>query len=116
MKKTLWLLSLIAAATIYSGCELEENDYGDLRFENASLRNVQVVSRTSEWSGFGLAPGEVKKLKDIDNPDYDWQPKSQVDVSVSSTKRDVVFVERAKELEKDPEFIVIYTNAPPAAN
>jgi hypothetical protein len=59
-----------------------------------------------------LAPGESKKLKEIDNPDYDWEPKSQVDVSVSSTKRDVIFVERAKELEQPPDIIVVYTNAP----
>ena len=103
-------MTLFAASAFLAGCELEQNDYGDLRFENASLRNVNVISRTSEWGGFGLAPGEVKKLKDIDNPDYDWQPKDKVDVSVSSTKRDVVFVERAKELEREPDYIIIYTN------
>jgi hypothetical protein len=112
MKNILILLATMAVGVFVAGCELENNDYGDLRFENASLRNVQVISRTSEWSGFGLAPGETKKLKKIDNPDYDWEPKSKVDISVSSTKRDVIFVERAKELEQKPDIIVVYTNAP----
>jgi hypothetical protein len=112
MKNKLILMAALVVGLFVAGCELEDNDYGDLRFENASLRSVQVISRTSEWGGFGLAPGESRKLKKIDNPDYDWEPKSKVDISVSSTKRDVIFVERAKELQKDPDVIVVFTNAP----
>lgn len=106
MKKFFSGIVLLAVGLLFVGCELEGNDYGDLRFENASTRTVQVISRTTEWGGFDLAPGQSKKLYNIDNPDYDWEPKTRIDVGVSSTSRNVIFVERERDLPEDPVVII----------
>ena len=91
------------------GCDLDQDSkYNDLEFDNASRFTVSVIPLTAEWSGFSLAPGEKKKFGNIDNPDFSWEPIDKVAVGVSSSTRDVVFVDKGKD--PNPPTIIVVTN------
>ena len=92
--KPLWR-GLFAAVLLagLAGCIGDDADeVYDLSFENLSSHTVTVVSLTSEWGGFTLAPGESITLRDIQNIDYYYVPSSRVQEGSDSTEREVVFV------------------------
>ena len=65
----------------------------ELTFENMSGYTVAVIPLTIEWGGFSLAPGQRMKLKDIDNPDFRYEPSERVQEGSASTERYIVFVD-----------------------
>lgn len=95
MKKVGFGLLLAFCVLGLVACEEEKNN--DLTFDNASRLTVTVIPLSTEWGGFDLAPGERKKLKDIQNPDYRFEPDSQVQEGSSSTERYIIFVDAPPE-------------------
>lgn len=77
-----------------AGCigDSEEDEVYDLSFKNMSSHRVSVVSLTTEWGSFSLAPGETVKLRNIRNVDYYFEPKTRVQEGSDSSEREVVFV------------------------
>ncbi len=103
-----WSAGLLGIVlVILAGCDLQEDKFDDLKFDNASRYTVQVTPLTTEWSGFSLAPGEKRNFDKIDNPDFTWKPLDKVDVSVSSTDRNITFVDRAPTFDPNPTVVII---------
>jgi len=94
MKKL--LASVVLAAMVLglaAGCEDDTDEKAkELTFVNQSAYVVQVIPLTIEWGAFALAPGDRQKLKDIDNPDFRFEPESLVQEGINSEERYVVFV------------------------
>ena len=63
-----------------------------LEFINNSTYIVTITSLSTEWTGFTLKPNESKKLKNIDNIDYSYEPDENVKLGYASTDRHLVFV------------------------
>ena len=92
--KSLFTSILMAVLMIsLAGCEDYESKAYRLTFENASRSTVQVIPLTTEWGGFTLAPGEIKKLNDIRDVDYRFEPEGEVQEGSASTERYIIFVD-----------------------
>jgi hypothetical protein len=96
MKKLSGLLVLMLGSLLLAGCEdiFTENkdDDNDVTFLNRSTYNV-TVSPTAQagWSSFRLAPGERKKLSDIRDVYFVYEPRYRVDVGENDGGR-IVFI------------------------
>ncbi|HMO52037.1 MAG TPA: hypothetical protein PKE26_06515 [Kiritimatiellia bacterium] len=110
MKKIIMTCLSAAALAGLWGCELDNNKGRDLRFENLSSQTVSVIPLTGEWESFKIAPDETKKLESIKTPDFTWEPKTRVALSVTSTDRRVVFVNKPREPAPPPPTVIIITN------
>ena len=97
MKKALLVIMLAIAAVGLAGCE--DYDTKPLRFVNSSDHVVTVTSLSIEWTGFTLAPGEQRKMTDLRDVDYVYEPRDLVAEGFASTARYIVFV------NMDPEVI-----------
>ena len=87
------MLGGLLMAVLLAGCLGEDDeDVYDLSFQNLSSHTVSVVSLTTEWGSFSLAPGETVVLSDIRNVDYVFEPKTRVQEGSNSEEREVVFV------------------------
>ncbi len=97
MKKMLFSLVLGLGLVLLSGCEVGGDDEDrDLEFVNASHQTVEVIPFTREWTGFVLAPGEKKVIKDVTTLDFRVRPDATVQESAASTDRKVIFVDELK--------------------
>lgn len=101
MKKALLVILLAIAAAGLAGCE--DYDTKPLEFVNSSSHVVTVTSLSIEWTGFRLAPGESRKMTDIRDVDYTFEPQDRVQTGFASTDRFIVFVNA--EPEEKPETV-----------
>ena len=92
MKRALLVILMVAALIGLSGCE--DYDTQPLQFVNSSMYTVVVTSLSIEWVGFVLAPGQQRKMTDIRDVDYTFEPSYQVMEGFASTDRYIVFVNR----------------------
>ena len=90
MKKALLVILLAIVAVALAGCE--DYDTRPLRVVNASDYVVRVKSLSTEWNGFSLAPGENRKMTDIRDVDFTFEPADKVQEGSASTERYIVFV------------------------
>ena len=90
MKKALSVLLMAIAVATIAGCE----DYDDqpLHFVNSSSYSVIITSLSIEWTGFVLAPGQDRKMTDIRDVDFTYEPANLVQEGFASTDRYIVFV------------------------
>lgn len=94
MKNFISCVAVIVLVFWVSGCFDSGTDRSKrLTFENASHRTVHVISLTHEWQSFSLAPGEKVKLRNIDNPDYRYEPEHLIKEGSASSDRRVIFVD-----------------------
>ncbi|HOW98606.1 MAG TPA: hypothetical protein P5567_05620 [Kiritimatiellia bacterium] len=93
MKKLLCVFAMAFAAIPFVGCEDYDEKANRLTFENASHFSVQVISLTTEWNGFNLAPGERVRMNDIRDVDYRYEPEGSVQEGSASSDRYIVFVD-----------------------
>ena len=101
MKKALLVITLAIAAVVLAGCE--DYDTKPLQFVNSSDYVVKVKSLSIEWTGFTLAQGERRKMTDIRDVDFTFEPSDKVMEGSASTERFIVFV-NAQPAEK-PETV-----------
>lgn len=94
MKKVIFGLALTVLVCGLTGCFEDDSKEKakELTFNNQSHYTVNVISLTIEWGSFGLAPGQRVKFKDIDNPDFRYEPEWAVQEGSDSTDRYIVFV------------------------
>lgn len=97
MKKALFVVLLAIVAIGLAGCE--SYDTKPLTFVNSSDYVVTVKSLSTAWNGFVLAKGERRKMTDIRDVDYTFEPASKVQEGFASTARFIVFV-NAVEVKK----------------
>ena len=90
MRKVLIVACLAALMISLAGCE--DTKSNPLEFRNSSTYTVVVQSLSTEWSSFALAPGEKKKLTDIRDVDFTFEPSTRVQEGSASTERYIVFV------------------------
>lgn len=90
MKKALLVILLAVVAVGLAGCE--DYDTKPLEFLNSSDYVVHVRSLSIEWNGFALAQGESRKMTDIRDVDYTYEPADKVQEGFASTARFIVFV------------------------
>ena len=95
MRKAIFSAALAAVVCCLAGCFEDDSKEKakELTFENMSGYTVAVIPLTIEWGGFSLAPGQRLKLKDIDNPDFRYEPSERVQEGSASTERYIVFVD-----------------------
>lgn len=93
MKKLLCVMAAAFTAIAFVGCEDYDEKANRLTFENASHFTIQVISLTTEWEGFTLAPGERVRLNDIRDVDYRYEPEGSVQEGSASDERYIVFVD-----------------------
>jgi len=105
MKKAMLILGLALVAGAFVGCEDYDNQ--PLEFVNSSSYTVVVTSRSIEWSGFVLAPGQSKKMTDIRDVDYTYEPADRVEEGFASTDRLIVFVNAADAAAPETVNVVI---------
>ncbi len=100
MKRLLCGALLAMLALGLGGCEFGEDTdkVDDLIFENHSHFTVTVISLSTEWGGFALAPGEFRNLGQVASTDYVFNP-DEVVVGGASDERYIVFVDAAKNFE-----------------
>lgn len=92
MKKALIVVLLAIVAFGLTGCE--DYDTKPLRFVNSSDYTVVVTSLSTEWDGFVLPPGATRKMTDIRDVDYTFEPDNKVQLGFASTDRYIVFVNK----------------------
>lgn len=109
MKKALLVIWLAIVAVGLAGCE--DYDTKPLRFVNSSDHVVTITSLSIEWSGFVLAPGETRKMTDIRDVDYTFEPADKVQEGFATTERYIVFVNA--EPEEEPETVNVIVQQPP---
>ena len=97
MKKALLVILLAIVAAGLAGCE--DYDTRPLQFVNSSDYVVKVVSLSAELTGFNLAPGERRKMTDIRDVDFYFEPEDKVQEGSASTERFIVFVNAEPEEE-----------------
>lgn len=108
MKKALLGILLAIVAVGLAGCE--DYDTKPLRFVNSSDHVVTITSLSIEWTGFSLAPGETRKMTDIRDVDFIYEPRDKVGEGFASTDRYIVFV------NLDPDIIEAAEAAAEAAD
>lgn len=95
MKKFFTMLLLALPLMAMTGCEpfpSTNEDEGKAEFVNKSSYLVLVKPEAhSGWSSFALEPGERKKLNDIYDLFFSFEPQSRVTVGKNSDGK-VVFV------------------------
>jgi hypothetical protein len=96
MKKLAYALLMSVLALGIAGCEDEPEETDNLEFTNASRYTVNVIPLTTEWGGFSLAPGEKRKLNDIRDADFRYEPSTRVQEGSASKERFIVFVDADK--------------------
>jgi len=77
----------------FVGCDDQSDEANKLYFENASRFSVQIIPLSTEWSGFSLAPGEIRELDDIRDIDFRYEPEEEVQEGSASTERYIIFVD-----------------------
>jgi hypothetical protein len=103
-----YLLHGILAAGLMiglAGCDdvlTGSSDSSPLTFENASRLTVEVIPLTTEWGGFVLQPMDTKKMKDIRDIDFRYEPDKKVNLGSASTERHIVFVDAPPDDETLP--------------
>ena len=105
MKKALLGILLAIVAVGLAGCE--DYDTKPLRFVNSSDYVVRVTSLSIEWTGFSLAPGESRKMTDIRDVDYTFEPADKVQEGFASTERYIVFVNAEPEEEAETVNVIV---------
>ncbi|HPT17203.1 MAG TPA: hypothetical protein PK388_07965 [Kiritimatiellia bacterium] len=105
MKKAMLILGLALVASAFVGCE--DYDEQPLEFVNSSSFTVVVTSRSIEWTGFVLAPGQSKKMTDIRDVDYTYEPDWLVEEGFASTDRLIVFVNASEAATPETVNVVI---------
>lgn len=93
MKKWLLLAALALPLFVSTGCEPfeTEDDEGVTEFFNKSNLRVIVIPESQGWSGFALKPGERKKVYDVYDLYFSFEPRFRVKVGDNDGGR-VVFV------------------------
>jgi len=95
MKKLLAMLAVILPMVFVAGCEPfpdDGEDDGEVEFVNKSGYRVSIAPQSREgWSGFSLAPGERKKIYDVYDVVFTFEPRFRVAVSRNESGR-IVFV------------------------
>lgn len=100
MKRLVFGAFLAVLALGLGGCEFGKNTakVDDLVFENRSHFTVTVISLSTEWGGFALAPGEVRNLGQVENTDYVFNPDEVVEGGASD-ERHIIFTDAPKNYE-----------------
>ena len=90
MKKALYVFLLTIVTGCLAGCE--DYDTKPLHFVNSSSYSVIITSLSIEWTGLVLAPGQDRKMTDIRDVDFMYEPANLVQEGFASTDRYIVFV------------------------
>ena len=101
MKKWLALIALAVPLAFVAGCEPwpENDDDVEIEFINRSDETVTVIPEArSGWSGFKLAPEQRKKLYDVYDVFFSYEPRYRVEVGKNDGGR-VVFVNSGTAIE-----------------
>lgn len=93
MKKWLLMAAMLLPLVGMIGCEPFEtdDDEGVTEFVNKSALRVVVIPESRGWSGFALNPGERKKVFDVYDIYFSYEPRFRVAVGKNDAGR-VVFV------------------------
>ena len=101
MKMWIKVLLVIMPLFMVVGCEpfFTEDDEPEYSFINKSDFRVYVIPQAnSGWDGFSLAPGERRKIYDVIDVFFTYQPEFRVTVGVNEGDR-IVFINNAGATE-----------------
>ena len=95
MKKILLSLLLVCVGFVFTGCELFDttvDDNKNYEFVNKSTYNVTIIPTAQDgWDGFSIAPGETRKLNDIEDLYFVFEPRFRVEIGENKDGR-IVFI------------------------